>query len=86
MRQVEFFAGFWRRMAIVVLAGGTTRDFTPGPALIPRFPDLVALDVVSPATGVGGRTIDVTWRTANQGDALAGAPWTETRLPDVAQG
>ncbi|MBL0927263.1 MAG: SUMF1/EgtB/PvdO family nonheme iron enzyme, partial [Phycisphaerales bacterium] len=42
----------------------------------PPAPNLVAAPPTGPAEAIGGRTVQVAWRTDNLGDAAATGPWT----------
>ena len=65
---------------VVVTDQDVTADFVLGPSTAPRFPDLVIGEVAAPATAVGGQTVEITWRSQNQGEGAATAPWREMVL------
>jgi len=65
---------------VTVVDRDVTANFVLQPSSVPRFPDLTVAEVTAPATAVGGQTIEVSWRSQNQGEGTAKAPWRETIL------
>ncbi len=51
--------------------------FLPAPALDVTGPDLVITEIVAPATGLPGESVQLSWTTVNQGDAPTAASWSE---------